>query len=175
MRLLATAAVMLLAVAARLPADPPPKLTEHTSDAGRFRAAFPGPPRVETTTLATAAGAVHLTTEKAETGKDLIFAVTFADYPDGFDAVATKTLLDGVRDGLKGTDGRVTTDDETTLGPAGTRLTGRDIRIDAGKNSVRVRAFVDGKRLYQVMATGSRETVTGKTAEAFLASFELAK
>ncbi len=174
MRLLAAAA-LLLAVAARLPADPPPKLKEHTSDAGRFRAAFPGPPRVETTTLATAAGAVHVTTEKAEGGKDLYLAVTFADYPDGFDAVAAKTLLDGVRDGLKGTDGRVTKDDETTLGPAGSGLAGRDIRVDAGKNAVRVRAYVDGKRLYQVMVTGTRDTVTGKTAEAFLASFEVVK
>jgi len=86
--------------------------------------------------------------------------------------VKSKTVLDGVRDGMKGKDGVVEEDKEVTLN--GT-IPGREIRIKAGKRVVRARIYLTGTRLYQVMVTGERQPADGKSADEFLRSFELLK
>lgn len=176
-RTLALAAVVLtaLAPAAWADRDRELKLEEYTSDAGKFRVKFPGKPRVDSKELASGPGgvqAIPVTTERVEGHNGVVFAVTFADYPDTFLGVKAKTVLDGVRDGMKGKDGVVREDREVTLG--GT-IPGRELRIEAGKRVIRARVFLTGTRLYQVMVTGERQPADGKSADEFLRSFEVVK
>lgn len=172
---LAALAVIALTPAAWAGKDKEPRLEEYTSDAGKFRVKFPGKPRADSKELASGPGgvqAIPVTTERVEGPNGVIFAVTFADYPDTFLGVKAGTVLDGVRDGMKGKDGVVKEYKEITLG--GT-IPGREIRIEAGKKVIRAKVFLAGTRLYQVMVTGDRQPADGKSADEFLRSFELVK
>ena len=82
---------------------------------------------------------------------------------------------DGVRTGLKGTDGRVERDDELFLGADPDKVPGRDLRVKAGSRVVRARVFLDGRRLYQVMVTGAGDAADAKSATEFLKSFRIEK
>lgn len=171
-----TAVLVLLAVpVVAAGRDKEPRLEEYTSDAGKFRVKFAGKPKVETKELASGPGgvqAIPVTTERCEGPNNTVFAVTFADYPDSFLGVKPKTVLDGVRDGMKGKDGVVKDEKDVTLG--GT-VPGREFRIEAGKKVIRARIFLAGTRLYQVMVTGERQPADGKSADEFLKSFEILK
>jgi hypothetical protein len=152
------------------------RLLDFTTVDGRFKARMPRGADSDTKELATGPGgiqAVPVTTVRA-TGPDrAVYAVTYADYPESFRSVAAKALLDGVRDGLKGTDGKVVQDEETTARAGTETITGRAFRIEAGSNVVRARVFLVENRLYQVMVTGKKSAVDRATADEFLKSFEL--
>jgi len=172
--LVAPLVVLLLATPAF--ADKEPKLEDYSSEAGRFKVRMPtGQKKTESKELATGKGnqSISVTTEKVDIPGGAVFAITFADYPEAFKDVAPKTILDGVRDGLKGTDGKVISDRETNFGPD--KIPGREIRIEAGKNVIRARVFLAGNRLYQVMVTGKTDKVDIKIADEFLKSLELTK
>lgn len=176
-RTLAFAALALIALTpvAWAGKDKEPKLEEHTSDAGKFRVKFPGKPKVDSKELGSGPGgvqAIPVTTERVEGSNGVVYAVTFADYPETFLGVKAKTVLDGVRDGMKGKDGFVKEDKDILLN--GT-VPGREFRIEAGKRVIRARVFLTGNRLYQVMITGDRQPADGKSADEFLKSFELLK
>jgi hypothetical protein len=175
-RTLAYTAIVLAALTPVALADKKePKLEEHTSDAGKFRVKFPGKPKVDSKELGSGPGgvqAIPVTTERVEGSNGVVYAVTFADYPDTFLGVKAATVLDGVRDGMRGKDGTVKEYKEVTLN--GT-IPGREIRIEAGKRVVRARVFLTGTRLYQVMVTGDKQPADGKSADEFLKSFEIVK
>ena len=172
MRLLA--AGLMLLVAGRAGARPDP-IPPYTSEAGRFRATFPAPPKTETKRVVTPAGSLSITTSSAEAARDVgvYLAVTFTDYPEAFQEVAAGKLLDGVRDGLRGLDGKVTRDTPIAAGPDDPQ--GRDITVVAGDNVVRCRAVLVGRRLYQVTAAGKAGAVGSAPVEDFFRSFELLK
>jgi hypothetical protein len=151
------------------------RLRPHTSEAGRFQARFPEKPDSDTKELALGAGgqSVPVTTEKAYGPDRSVFAVTYADYPEAYRKVPLKALLDGVRDGLKGTDGNIEKDDEVFLGEE--KLAGREFRIVAGRKVIHARVFLKDARLYQVMVTGSKDRFPSESARAFHDSFELLK
>jgi hypothetical protein len=152
-------------------------LKQHESEAGKFRVKLPKKPDSDTKELALGSGGqtVQVTTERASGPDDSVFAVTFADYPESYRQVAAKTVLDGVRDGLKGTDGKIEKDGEVFLGDGAEKLAGREFRITAGSKVVHVRVFLHGTRLYQVMATGRKDRFPSKAVEEFHNSFELVK
>ncbi len=153
----------------------PPKLETYTSADGKFRVLLLPDPKVTSDKIATPSGAVPFTTVRSDAGRGLSYGVTFADYPESFQDLDPKAVLDGVRDGLKGPDGKVESDKDVKFGPDGNPLTAREIKIVAGKNAIRVRLLLVGGRLYQVMVAGSDANVTGKQADEFLGSFELVK
>jgi hypothetical protein len=175
-RLVLTAAIVLLVV---LPASAQRngKLTPHESGVGRYRVKLPKQPEMDSKELALTAGGRTITvfTEKADGPSKSVFAVTFADYPETYRQVPAKTVLDGVRDGLKGTDGKVEKDDEVFLSSGDGKLAGREFRIIAGRRVVHARVFLHDTRLYQVMVTGSKDGFPTKTVEEFFSSFELVK
>src|SRR5688572_19995383 len=106
------------------------RLTQHESEAGKFRVKLPEKPDSDTKELALGTGGqtVQVTTERADGPDNSVFAVTFADYPESYRQVPIKTVLDGVRDGLKGTDGRIDKDSEVFLGDGPDKLAGREFR-----------------------------------------------
>lgn len=150
---------------------------EYTFPEWPAKVRFPSQPEFESKELATAAGAVKMSTFRVKTRNDLVLSLTMAVYDEKFKDLAAKTVLDGVRDGLKGTDGQLAKggDAVITLDTPDGPVTGREVRVDAGKNTVHCRAFLVGHRLYQVMATGPRDAVAGPATDQFFKSFELLK
>jgi hypothetical protein len=140
--------------------------------ADTYRARFPDDPEEESKKLAVGAGqSVPVVGRRATDPKSgAVFAVTVADYPPAFAEVPAEKLLDGVRDGLKGKDGKVKAEEERTLGPE--KHPGRAVRIEAGKNTVRARLFLVGTRLYQVTVAGATKTFPEKASDEFFAAFE---
>src|SRR5690349_19665507 len=116
------------------------KMELHVSSDGKFQVKLPGKAKSETKELALGTGgqAVPITTERADGPSGSVFAVTFADYPESYKQVPTKTILDGVRDGLKG-DGKVLDEKEVFLGEGADKLAGREFRVVAGNRVVLAR------------------------------------
>jgi hypothetical protein len=168
-----TAAVLALALApAALIAQQPRE--RYTSENGRFTVRYPGKPKLNTKTTTTAVGEVEVATLTYATSEGNIFLVSYNDFP----AEATKaerlgTLFDGVRDSLKGKDGKVMSDESVKVGKG--KWPGRDVEIEKGKLRMRFRLVVRDDRLYQVAVFGTKSFVTGKDATAFLDSFEPTK
>lgn len=149
------------------------KVPVYESESGRFKVKFPGTPKIDTKDLATGrAGTppIPVVTEKVETSQGAILAVVYADYPEAFKNVLPKKLTDAVRDGLKGKDGKVVID-QTLISATKPEL--RHLRIEAGKNVIRVHAMMVGQRLYQVMVTGDAKSVDKPACTEFLESFEI--
>lgn len=139
---------------------------------GRYSVRFPGRPKETTKAVTTPLGdqTVHLASYA--TGDGNVFLVSYTDYP----AEAVKpenraTLYDGIRTGVIGKEGKVTADKEVTIDGE----KGREVVVDKGKQVTRVRVVVKGTRLFQLMAVGTGEFVTGKDATKFFESFEFKK
>lgn len=143
----------------------------HVSKEGHFQVRSPKKLTKETTDQATNVGLVRVTSEVAELNRDLTLSVVFSDYPATFEKLNADTVIDGVRDGLKGIDGRIISESPVKLGPNGPN--GREIRIEAGPNFVRARAWLIGHRLYLVMATGKRAKQRDPEIDEFFQSFEI--
>jgi len=149
-----------------------PTSTGHVSDAGKYSVVFPAKPtKVDADkAVATASGNVTVITSKYESG-NVVYSVTYTDYPESFKEVSPTRLLDGVVNGMKGTDGDLrATESFDVEGGAG-----RSVTILAGENVVRAKLYLQGRRLYLVQVSGKRDATNGKTADDFLASFHLAK
>jgi hypothetical protein len=141
----------------------------HSADSGSFKAKFPAPPRLDEKDLVIGGGrsawvATHRATDP-KSGAE--FSVTVADYPAAFAEVPPQTLLDGVRDGLKGKDGKVVAE-RPLDGP----LPGWAVRIEAGQNTIRTRLVLVGSRLFQVTVVAKTNKFPDKLSEEFYASFE---
>ena len=172
----ALAVSVLLVLGSTAQADP--KLVEFKPAEGRYRVMIPGKTKRDTKKLAVGATglAIPVITDRVDGPNSTILAVTYADYPETFREVDPKTILNGVRDGLKGIDGKVALDEKVILGKDADKVEGREFRIEAGtKTAVRVRVYLVETRLYQVMVTGTKETVNSKAATEFLDSFKLVK
>jgi hypothetical protein len=167
MRLVAVGLVLALAGFAVADSKRKEKPVEYAAVSGDiWKVDLPqGEPKHEPKNIATPAGVIHVHTVRAEVGRDLVVSVTHATYPERFRDLDPRTILDGVRDGFKGKDSKVT---ETDL-PAdaiGRGATGREFRVEAGnRNVIRCRAFWVENRLFQVMAAGSKDAVGGPVAD----------
>ncbi len=148
----------------------------YSSTEGKYTVKFPGEPRVTTKTAKTAVGELKVVTAVFATSDGNVYLVSYTDFP----AVATKpenrgTLYEGVRDGLKGRDGKVVSDKEIEFGLD--KLPGRELIVDKdkGKQRMKFRVFLRDNRLYQVAVIGTADFVAGKDAAGFLKSMELTK
>ena len=74
------------------------KLERYESSVGKFRVMLPHDPHESRIMLATAIGPVRVTTVRGEVHRDLVLAVTFADYPDAFARASATRIFDSVRD-----------------------------------------------------------------------------
>lgn len=155
-------------VAAKQPTD-----KTYRSEEGNYSVCFPKDPSIANKELATSAGVMKVQTAKVEGGRDLMLSVSHMTYPASFGEVDAGKILDGVRDGLKGQDGELKSDKPGVEGED--KFPARDLLIHAGKNGIRARLVLVDRRLIQVLASGSKEAVEGKTAEEFFKSFEAAK
>jgi hypothetical protein len=138
---------------------------------GKFAVKFPGKPKETSQTVKTELGSLRLVTATYADADGHTWWVTYTDYPSAATAPGVrKTLLDNARDGLAGRDGKLVEEKELDEKPG--KLPGREVVLDRGKESIRCRLMVKDNRLFQVGLLGPGEFVTGKTATAFLDSFE---
>ena len=169
----ATLALALLGLAPARAAQP--TNDPYTSTEGRYAVKFPGNPKTTTQTAKSGLGDLQVHVATYATADANVYLVSYTDFP----VAATKpenrkTLLDGVRDALKGK-GELSAEKDIEFGPG--KLPGREVIVDRdkGKQRIKLRAILRDNRLYQVAAIGTAEFVSGKDATAFLESLDLTK
>lgn len=133
-----------------------------------FRVAFPGKPKI--TTQAVPGVTLKMWLVEKKTGA---FFVAVANLPEPVPPGMEKVVLDKARDGaLKNARAELKAEKDIQAG----KHPGRE--IVAGLNQpqgalLRLRLFLVGQRLYQVMVVGQAEFVEDRTGTAFLDSFAL--
>lgn len=151
----------------------PPKYT-HTSTDDGFSVGLPAKPTsLKTKQVATVAGTLKVHVMRYDGVSDVVMSVTRTDYPTEFAAVEPAKMFAEMLKEMKGADGKVTEEKEIELGKD--RHPGRQWRIEANKRVIRVRVYLVGSRLFQVMAAGSKESLTSVYVEDLFDTFELAK
>ena len=164
--------VVALPLVART-AEPKVEYLLSASSAGRYKVLFPGPVKSDTTDIKTVTGTLKLTLDTVKLSDKIVYMVTYVDLPDDVAKADPKGRLDKVRDGNKGSDGKVLTDQDVTVGAD--KCPGRDVLIAKPTISLRNRIVISGNRLYQVMLQGPHEFVTSRDADRFIESFEPTK
>ncbi|MGL6074497.1 MAG: hypothetical protein ACRC8S_10085 [Fimbriiglobus sp.] len=104
--------------------------------------------------------------------KNAYGAISLTLYPESFQSIPTKKILDGVRDGLRGPKslgGNIESEKEITIGPD--KVPAREVVISANKNWVRAQILFHNGYLYQVLITGSKDQVKSEVADKFLQGF----
>jgi hypothetical protein len=146
----------------------------YTSPNYKFKTYFPEKdPKVVTRKVKTKAGELDQGTASVELRDGGVFSVSVTILPEAVATTDPKTVIDGVRDGIKGKDGKVEFDEPHEQGEA--KTPGREMAFHFSKNDLRTRVFLVDNRLYQVTVTGSKSVVTGETAGKFLSAFEVTK
>jgi hypothetical protein len=166
-------ALLLIAAGLVLAQDRKPAKFEYKSPSLGFQVGLPGPPTKTTSAQQdTAAGRLPVNTVRYDADRELVLSVTVTDFPAEFVKVPAAKIFDGVLDGLKAADGKETAE-EVKGAPDGVAV--KQWRIVAGKSVLRVRAYLVGTRLYQVMANGSAKEVDGAFAADLFDTFKLAR
>jgi hypothetical protein len=167
-----TALPALLGLLAALACGGPEGWTTVTSDDASFRVEMPGAAEHARKALGTPAGQAPIEMWVQQDGRRA-FVAGYTEYPDAvrqhFDP---ERLLDSARDGaVERVRGKLLKDEPRELGG----VPGRRIEIDAEGGSVRVRGdlFVQGRRLYQVLATTAPKDAESPDVQRFLDSFVL--
>jgi len=164
------AAVVLVASAGGLAAQE----KKYESKAGKYAVLFPGEP----TTESTKAGELTLNSAKAE-AKGVVYIVIYTDppaealkktKPEEFLETNEKSLLGSFK--AKGAKSQA-----TALGkekyPA--RTAAAEVLVDTTTLHLRTELVLVENRLYQVLAIGPKDAVTGAAADKFFESFEVKK
>jgi hypothetical protein len=142
------------------------------SKEGKFSAKFPGEPK----TVNQKAGGLDLSITIVEKGKGG-FAVIYSDMPADIvkGAPADKLLAGGEKGLVDNFKAKVTKSGEMKFKGNGKEYPGREILAEKDDLHLRVNIILVDNRLYQVFIVGPKEMVTGKEADEFIKSFELAK
>ncbi len=155
--------------------SPPPTLTPFTPPGETFSVASPQPLATEQETLETELGDIEIFSFTTEV-EGVVYAVAYSDYPEAIAAdLDPQRVLDGSRDGaVANVQGRLIQERAVTLG----EHPGRELTIEANPNTedraqVRVRLYLVGSRLYQVLVVVPRDRPDPGTTEQFLESFTL--
>jgi hypothetical protein len=141
---------------------------------GRFSVRFAGKPKESTQTAKSQIGDLKVHTATYAVSDGSTYMVSYTDFPEGAAKPdASSKLYDGVRDGLKGKDGKLIGETEITVGSD--KHPGREIEIEKDRKRMKFRVVLRDGRLYQVAVIGTASFVNGKDARAFFGSFELVK
>jgi hypothetical protein len=167
---------LLALVAALLSACSDPAWREINSQEGGFRIAMQSDPRVEKQELDTPIGKITGHWYAVE-GKDAVYGVGYADYPDAiFKHGTPRQLFSVVRDGwLKRINGKLQADGtEIALD---NKYPGMEViasgQLDGQDAYMRGRFYLVGNRLYQVITFGKRSAMAQSDINRFLSSFKL--
>jgi hypothetical protein len=178
-----SAALLFLAVSVRAETTTEPKPAPAVEakpetlvdDAGRFVVSLPKPVQHGTQSLDTAVGKIALKMTYYDGGATA-YMVFYCDYPAGHVARAggpDKIYASASNGAVQNWGGKIQSSSACQLGD----VKGLEIvtNIPASKSIGRVRYFVVGDRLYQVMYVGPAGTETNPKAVKFLNSFRLTR
>lgn len=149
----------------------------YTSEAGNFRAEFRGTPKVSVQDVsAPGAGSVPMHVVQSELPDRTSYSVFYADYPSSLDQADPDRVLDGVATGLaQGMGGSAAVPAQQPIALAG--HPGREFSLqvrDSGHSGTgRVRIYLVGRRLYQILFIADSARFTAAEADRFLSSFAL--
>ncbi len=147
----------------------PPEPVTITSDSGRFTVTFPAKPSTASSKeIVTDAGTLTVITQKVEVA-GVNYALSYTDYPESFRLANAKDVLDGAAKAMVG-DSAGSVKDLTQDG-----VPGRTLAIGGGDNEVKARIFLDGRRIYVVVACGTAKSMKGSAADGFVGGLNLAK
>jgi hypothetical protein len=146
-----------------------------TSNKGKFAVLFPGEPLHQQKQSPTPLGEVTLEIDLVPFGQGGAFIVCYNDYPNQIRDEDPVKLLKGVRDGIKGEDGKIVQDDDSPFGPD--KLPSRKFTIKKeGELLMKNLIVLNGNRLYQAMVVGEAKQVNAKEVEEkFYQSFSITK
>lgn len=135
---------------------------EHTSDDGKYSVKFPGAPKIKAETAKSAIGDLTVNVATYAQGNGDTYMVSYTDFPEAATRPANHdTLFAGLRDGVKGRDGKFAGDAKViSHGPD--KLPGREFVVEKGKQRIRMRVVLSGSRVYQVAVIGTEAFATGK-------------
>lgn len=140
---------------------------------GRYSIDFPGPAQESTQTVTTGAGptTAHILSYRSRKAE---FTALYSDYPPGaVEGMPADRVYAGAIDGaVRGSGGKLRSSVAVQAG----NVAGREAVFDApnGAETVRVRYFLVGSRLYQLMYDGPKGSEKQPEATDFLNSFQLA-
>jgi hypothetical protein len=166
MRSILTAVVFVL-FAAGVPAQDNKKFE---SKEGKYSVGFPGKPAMTSNKV----GDIVLNVAAVEKGMGG-FMVIYSDLPpDAVKVAKPKDLLEGGQKGLiDNFKAKVTSSKEFDFGKQ--KLPAREILAEKETIHLRIQIILAEARLYQVFIVGPKDMVTGKDADEFFKSFEIAK
>lgn len=147
---------------------------KYESRDGKYAVAFPGAPATDTKK----AGELTLSTAAVE-AKGVSYLVIYSDLPaESVKASKAEDILENGEKGLVDNfKAKVTKSQSTTFGkdkyPA--RNVTAEVKVDATTLQLRLRIVLVNNRVYQVLAVGSPEAVSGAAADKFFESFEVRK
>jgi hypothetical protein len=140
---------------------------------GRFAVDFPGKVIESVQTVDTSAGPASAHIYQHTAGGKATYTALYSDYPPGaIGGSAAEAIYEGAINGALGKAGG-TLRSSSKIETSG--VAGREAVFDAPdkKESVRVRYFLVGDRLYQVAYDGPQGSEAGKDATTFLDSFKI--
>ncbi len=146
-----------------------------TSKDGGFKIGMPGKPTESKRKVLTATGHLDVTLVVAEGRNGAAFAISYCDYAEAdVKKGDLEKRLDHARDGaVSSSGGKLQSERIADLRDGDNLQRGRDLIIEKNGGIIaRMRIFLVGRRLYQVMVLGTAPT---KEAGIFLDSFELNK
>ncbi len=148
-----------------------PVWQEFSSPEGNFAVLMPGSPSHEIKQVKTALGALDMHMFSREIRRSA-YIIIYSDYPEIITRAPADKVLDGGRDGaVANSKGRLISEQYITLdgGHAGRELT---IEVPE-KGTLKVRAYLVGRRLYQIMVASPKDLADSEENIAFLRSFKL--
>jgi len=156
----------------------PDKWVQFSSKEGKFKAAFPGQPKLTSVTTDTPEGKQTSQIHQYGSGRFLSYAVMYTDFPRKIENAAFNVLFDNLRDYWKNLlkDCQVTSETDITLdGHAG-----KFLQIQSDKAVMRVKGLTVENRLYVAMIVAPIQINAMKSedgykeiATAFLDSFHI--
>lgn len=169
MRSIIATAALLLATGALAAQD-----KKYESKEGKFAISFPGTPTSDSKKV----GDLTIYTTALD-AKGVAYMVIYSDLPpEGVKASKPEEILDNGEKGLvTNFKAKVTKSQATTFGAAKypARHVLAEIKVDATTLQMRLLIILVNNRVYQVLALGSGDTVTGKAADQFFESLEIRK
>ena len=140
----AGAGFVLVVLAARVAAQS----AAFTSEEGKYSTRFPGPPKVTEHTAKSALGELKVTAAVYANSDGSTFLVSFTDFPESATKPANHaTLLDGIRDGVKGGGKLIADEKKLTFGRD--KLPFREFVVEKDrKHRVKCRVILRDNRVY---------------------------
>lgn len=145
-------------------------IEKYVSKEGKYTAAFPGKPMLESRKV----GEVALHSALVQKGAG-VFSVFFNDVKEtAGKSTKPKEILDGGQKGVVDNfKAKLTSSKDFEFGKQ--KYPARELVAEKDGNTLRFQIIVAGNRLYQVFVVGPKDMVMGKEADAFLKSFEITK